>query len=234
MIELRGVRVEVAVPRAGSPALARTLLEGVDLVLSEHRIGVIGANGSGKSTLLRLLNGLVLPTTGRVMVDGLDTRSEGREVRRRVGFVFTDPLAQLVMATPADDIELSLRRTINDKAARRQRARDLLAERGLTELADQSVYDLSGGERQLVALTSILASGPATVVADEPTTLLDLRNRELIRDALAGLDQQLILATHDLEMAAGMERVVVVDNGQVVADGPPAASIDAYLGLMAS
>jgi len=233
VIELKGVRVEVAVPRAGAPAAVRTLLDGIDLVLAERRIGVIGANGSGKSTLLRLLNGLVLPSAGRVLVDGLDTREDGRKVRQRVGFVFTDPLAQLVMATPADDIELSLRRSIRDRDARRQRAEELLAARGLGDLADQSVYDLSGGERQLVALTSILATGPATIVADEPTTLLDLRNRELIREALASLDQQLVLATHDLEMARGMDRIVVIDGGRVVADGAPDASIDRYVARMA-
>ena len=232
MIELKGVRVAVAVPRAGAPAATRVLLDGVDLTLPERRIGVIGANGSGKSTLLRLLNGLMLPTSGRVLVDGLDTRTDGRAVRQRVGFVFTDPLAQLVMATPADDIELSLRRTIKDRSARRQRARDLLAGRGLGALADQSVYDLSGGERQLVALTSILATDPSVVVADEPTTLLDLRNRERVRQALTGLDQQLVLATHDLEMAAEMDRVLVVEDGRVVADGAPRDAIASYLELM--
>jgi biotin transport system ATP-binding protein len=232
VIELHGVRVAVAVPRAGAPAASRTLLDGIDLTLAERRIGVIGANGSGKSTLLRLLNGLMLPSSGRVLVDGLDTRTEGRQVRQRVGFVFTDPLAQLVMATPADDIELSLRRSIKDRAARFQRARDLLADRGLGALADQSVYDLSGGERQLVALTSILATEPSVIVADEPTTLLDLRNRELVRTALGDLDQQLILATHDLDIAATMDRVIVIDAGRVVADGPPQPSIAGYLELM--
>ncbi len=232
MIELQGVRVAVSVPRAGAPAATRVLLDGVDLTLAERRIGIIGANGSGKSTLLRLLNGLMLPTSGRVLVDRLDTRTDGRAVRQRVGFVFTDPLAQLVMATPADDIELSLRRTIKDRSVRRQRARDLLAARGLGALADQSVYDLSGGERQLVALTSILATAPSVVVADEPTTLLDLRNRERVRQALTSLDQQLVLATHDLEMAAEMDRVLVVEGGRVIADGAPRDAIASYLELM--
>ncbi len=232
MIELRDVRVAVAVPQAGSPAATRVLLDEVDLTLAERRISVIGANGSGKSTLLRLLNGLILPSQGHVLVDGLDTRSDGRRVRQRVGFVFTDPLAQLVMATPADDIELSLRRLIKDRSARFRRARDLLAARGLAALADQSVYDLSGGERQLVALTSILATEPAVVVADEPTTLLDLRNRERIREALAGLDQQVVLATHDLEMASDADRVIVVDSGRIVADGPAPESIAFYRELM--
>jgi biotin transport system ATP-binding protein len=232
VIELRGVRVAVAVPQAGAPPATRVLLDEVDLTLTERRICVIGANGSGKSTLLRLLNGLILPSQGQVLVDGLDTRRDGRRVRQRVGFVFTDPLAQLVMATPADDVELSLRRLIKDRTARFDRARELLAHRGLEALADQSVYDLSGGERQLVALTSILATEPAVVVADEPTTLLDLRNRERVRQALAGLDQQVVLATHDLEMAADADRVIVVEGGRIVADGPASDSIAFYRDLM--
>jgi len=195
-------------------------------------VAVIGANGSGKSTLLQLFNGLVLPSAGDVLVDGLDTARQGREVRRRVGFVFTDPMAQLVLATPADDIELSLRRLIRDRNARRVEALRLLGERGLAELADQSVYDLSGGERQLVALTSVLAASPSIVVADEPTTLLDLRNTDRVRAALAALEQQVVVATHDLELAADAERVLVIEGGRVAADGEPAEAIDFYLRLV--
>lgn len=222
--------VTVLAETAAGPG--RTILDRVDLELAERRVAVIGANGSGKSTLLRLLNGLILPSSGRVQVDGLDTRTDARAVRRRVGFVFTDPLAQLVMSTPADDVELSLRRLFPQRAQRRAQAVSLLAERGLGRLADQSIYSLSGGERQLVALTSVLAAGPAILVADEPTTLLDLRNRNLVRRAFDALDQQLIYATHDLGHAAQAERVLVVDDGRVVVDGEPQASIAAYRALM--
>ncbi len=208
------------------------LLHPTSLELAERRVAVIGANGSGKSTLLQLFNGLVLPSAGDVLVDGLDTARRGREVRRRVGFVFTDPMAQLVLATPADDIELSLRRLIRDRNARRVEALRLLGERGLAELADQSVYDLSGGERQLVALTSVLAASPSIVVADEPTTLLDLRNTDRVRAALAALEQQVVVATHDLELAADAERVLVIEGGRVAADGEPAEAIDFYLRLV--
>ncbi|MBK9697018.1 MAG: ABC transporter ATP-binding protein [Propionibacteriaceae bacterium] len=232
MIELQGVQVVVSVPRAGGRPLRRILVAETTLRLAERRIAVIGANGSGKSTLLRLLNGLVLPTSGHVLVDGLDTRDQGREVRRRVGFIFTDPLAQLVMATAADDVELSLRRDVPDRTERRRRALALLEQRGLGRFADQSVYDLSGGERQLVALTSVLAADPVIVVADEPTTLLDLRNRTLIQRALSEVGQQVIVATHDLEIAADADRVLVVDEGRVVADGAPGPTIASYLELM--
>lgn len=228
MIRLHDVNV-LAETAAGP---GRTILDRVNLELAERRVAVIGANGSGKSTLLRLLNGLILPSSGRVEVDGLDTRTDARAVRRRVGFVFTDPLAQLVMSTPADDIELSLRRILPKQAQRRAHALALLAERGLERLADQSIYSLSGGERQLVALTSVLAAGPAILVADEPTTLLDLRNRNLVRRAFDGLEQQLVYATHDLEHAAQAERVLVVDEGRVFVDGEPQASIAAYRALM--
>jgi len=229
VIELR--EVTVTVPATGVGTETRALLADVTLTLSEHRIAVVGANGSGKSTLLRLLNGLILPSQGHVRVDGLDTASHGGEVRRRVGFVFTDPLAQLVMPTPIEDVALSLRRTL-PRAERRERAAQLLAAYGLGHVQHSSVYDLSGGERQLVALVSVLAVEPAVVVADEPTTLLDLRNRNRIRDELARLDQQLIVATHDLELAQDAERVLVVDGGRIVADGPPELAIGAYVELV--
>ncbi|MCW5952800.1 MAG: ABC transporter ATP-binding protein [Propionibacteriaceae bacterium] len=232
MIRLEGASVDVPDPATG-PRARRRILGPISLELTERRIAFIGANGSGKSTLLRLLNGLLVPDAGRVLVGELDTRREGRRIRRQVGFVFTDPLAQLVMATPADDIELSLRATVPDRTERRATAHRLLAQRGLEHLADSSVYDLSGGERQLVALTSVLACAPAIVVADEPTTLLDLRNRNRIRTALAGLEQQLLVATHDLGMAAEADRVIVIDDGVVVADGEPGAAIAAYRELMA-
>ncbi len=226
--------VSVRMPSYAAPAAAneQAVLEAVTLELAEPRIAVVGANGSGKSTLLRLLNGLVLPTSGRVLVDGLDTRRDTAAVRRRVGFVFTEPLHQLLQPTPAEDVELSLRRTVPDRRARRQAARGLLDRYGLGHLADRSIYDLSGGERQLVALVSVLAVQPQVLVADEPTTLLDLRNRNRVRAVLAALPQQVVLATHDLELAADFQRVLVVDGGRVVHDGAPADAIEAYRALV--
>ena len=166
-------------------------------------------------------------------VAGFDTVRAGRKVRQRVGFVFTDPLAQLVMPPPVEDVELSLRRSVRDRRQRTARALALLRERGLEHVARSSVYDLSGGERQLVALTSVLAVEPEVVVADEPTTLLDLRNRIRFREALAALPQQVVYATHDLELAAEAERVLVVDQGRVVADGPPGPALQHYRELAA-
>jgi biotin transport system ATP-binding protein len=191
---------------------------------------MIGGNGSGKSTIARLINGLVTPTSGRVIVDGLDVARNGAAVRRKVGFCFTDPAAQLVMPTCVEDVELSLRRHEKDGDRRRERALDVLAEYGLDHLADTSVHALSGGQRQLLALAGVLAVGPEIVVADEPTTLLDLANTRMIGERLYGLSQQLVLVTHDLDLVLGCERVLVVHDAAIVFDGPPDEAVAHYRG----
>ncbi|MCG6566207.1 energy-coupling factor ABC transporter ATP-binding protein [Tessaracoccus sp. ZS01] len=231
MIQLRDARVVVPASRQGDPD--RVLLAGVTLDLAERRVAVIGANGSGKSTLLRLLNGLRTVTSGQVLVDGLDADRDGKAVRQKVGFIFTDPLAQLLMSTPVEDVELSLRSLISNRAERTAQAHALLEERGIGHVAHQSIYDLSGGERQLVALTSVLAVEPAILVADEPTTLLDLRNKLMLRRVFAELDQQIVFSTHDLDVALDAERVIVVDGGRIVADGEPGETVDFYTRIMA-
>ena len=231
MIELEGVKVVVPASRRGDPD--RTLLADVSLTLAEHRICIIGANGSGKSTLLRLLNGLRLPTAGTVTAGGFSTVDHGRAIRTKVGFIFTDPLAQLVMSTPIEDVELSLRSHVKGRANRARRAMELLESRGLGSIAHQSIHDLSGGERQLVALTSVLAVEPEIIVADEPTTLLDLRNKLALRRTFASLPQQLIFSTHDMDVAADASRVLVVADGRVVADDEPGPAIAFYENSMA-
>ncbi len=204
------------------------VLDPTTLTLTEQRVALVGANGSGKSTLARLLNGLVTPTTGRVVVDGLDVARDGAAVRRRVAFCFTDPAAQLVMPTVAEDVALSLRRRHRDRRERRVAAVAVLERYGLAGLADRSVHALSGGQRQLLALAGVLATDPDVLVADEPTTLLDLRNTRQVADLLFALPQQLVLVTHDLALAERCERALLVEAGRVVADGPPAEVVDTY------
>lgn len=209
-----------------------TLLEPTTCTLSERRIAVIGANGSGKSTLARLTNGLALPSAGTVRVNGLDTGRDGAAVRRQVGFVFTDPDAQLVMPTPVEDVALSLRRLGLSGEARDSHVRAVLSRFGLAARADQAVHALSGGQKQLLALAGVLATEPAVLVCDEPTTLLDLRWRRVVDELIDGLEQQVLLVTHDLDAAARADRVLVVDHARVVFDGDPAAAVDHYVDLM--
>ncbi|MEX0426513.1 energy-coupling factor ABC transporter ATP-binding protein [Nocardioides sp. DS6] len=227
MAEIRLEGAEVRIEDADGAS--RTILSPTTLTLTEQRIGVIGGNGSGKSTLARLVNGLVEPTAGRVSVDGLDVVRHGAAVRRKVGFCFTDPAAQLVMPTCVEDVELSLRRTVKDRVRRRQLALETLARFGLAERADVSVHALSGGQRQLLALAGVLATEPEVLVCDEPTTLLDLRNTRMIGDLLLSLPQQLVLVSHDLDLVRRCDRVLVVEDGAVRFDGPAEEAVADYV-----
>lgn len=211
---------------------ARRVLDDVSIRLSERRIGIVGANGSGKSTLARMINGLVLPDRGTVTVGGLDTRRATRKVRRRVGFVFTDPDRQILMPTVAEDVELSLSRERLSGEVRAARVREALGRFGLAAHADQPAHELSGGQKQLLALASVLIMEPQVIVADEPTTLLDLRNARMLRAAFATLEHQLIVVTHDLDLVADFDRVLVVDGGRIHADDAPDAALAAYRRLM--
>ena len=213
------------------PGQQRPVLHDISVRLDEHRIGVIGANGSGKSTFARLLNGLIVPDRGSVHIDGHDTRRDGKRVRQLVGFCFTDPDAQIVMPTVAEDVAFSLRRELRGPALR-TRVQEVLVRFGLVEHADHPAHLLSGGQKQLLALASVLVTEPALIVMDEPTTLLDLRNARQILNLVASLGEQVVLLTHHLDLLTGFDRVLVFDEGRIAADAPPDQAIDRYHRLM--
>lgn len=210
----------------------RRVLRGIDLRIEERRVGIVGANGSGKSTLARMINGLLTPTSGTVTVDGLDTARKGARVRRKVGFVFTDPDTQIVMPTVTEDLAFSLRRSGLTDAEVAARVTEILDRFGLAGHAEHPSHLLSGGQKQLLALGAVLIRRPEVIVADEPTTLLDLRNARIIAEALDAVDQQVIVVTHQLSLLAGFDRVIVVDDGAVAFDGDPAAALPAYRELV--
>nr|WP_277628385.1 ABC transporter ATP-binding protein [Arsenicicoccus dermatophilus] len=211
----------------------RRVLDRVDLTLTEPRVGLVGANGSGKSTLARMLNGLVTPTEGRVLVDGLDPAREGAAVRRKVGFVFPDPEAQIVMPTVREDVEFSLRRRPDlTDADKRRLVDEVLARYSLADHADHPAHQLSSGQKQLLALAAVLVTRPHVLVCDEPTTLLDLRHSRQVAQVLATLEQQVVLVTHHLWLLDGWERVICIDEGRVAADGPAAEVLPFYQRLM--
>ncbi|MCU1477790.1 MAG: ATP-binding cassette protein [Subtercola sp.] len=207
----------------------RLALDSVSLHLDAHRIAVIGSNGSGKSTFARVLGGLVSPTTGTVSVHGVDPVRQSAALRRLVGFVFSNPDAQIIMPTVAEDAAFSLRSEKLPRAESAERVRVALEEFGLTELADRAAYDLSGGQKQLLALCGAVIRRPQLMIADEPTAYLDARNARLIADhLLAPTDRRLVLVTHDLELAQRCDVAVLFEDGRMTGVGDPADLVSRY------
>jgi biotin transport system ATP-binding protein len=206
----------------------RTVLRDVDLALDDHRIAIIGLNGSGKSTLVRLLNGLVRPSSGQVRIGDLVVGRDDKQIRRLVGFVFQHPENQIVMPVVADDLAFGCRNLGLPRVETENRIATVLADLGLTELADRESHTLSGGEKQLVALAAVLVMEPSLIVFDEPTTMLDLANRRRLQRVIDGLPQRVVLVTHDLELAAEYPRVFVLHDGRVINDSGPDEAIACY------
>ncbi|WP_288349197.1 ATP-binding cassette domain-containing protein [uncultured Thalassospira sp.] len=211
----------------------RRVLENIDLALGEKRIGIIGANGSGKSTFVRLLNGLQTATSGRVLVDDLDPAKDGRKVRRHVGFVFQNPDNQIVYPVVEEDLAFGLKALKLPKDEINRRIDEILARYDLLDFKTHPSHLLSGGQKQLLAISGVLVMEPRYIVLDEPTTLLDLRNRNRVERAIADLDQTVITVSHDLDLIADYDRVLVVENGRIAVDDRPAVAIARYREMMA-
>lgn len=210
----------------------REVLREINLTLSERRIAIVGSNGSGKTTFARLLNGLQIPSEGKVLVDGLDTRTDGKAVRRRVGFVFQNPDNQIVFPIVEEDLAFGLKNLKLDQAAIKTSIDDVLTRYDLARFRHSSTHLLSGGQKQLLAIASVLVMQPQYVVLDEPTTLLDLRNQRLIAQVIRELQQVAIVASHDLELIDDFDRVIVFDSGRVVVDDEPSSALKRYVGMM--
>ena len=208
------------------------ILQDVSLSLTESRIGVIGANGSGKSTLARLINGLVTPTSGTITVNGLDVALNVKQIRRQVGFVFQNPDNQIVFPVVSEDLDFGLKSRLPLAAERLVRIKETLSRLGIDALIDRAVHQLSGGEKQLVALAAVLSLEPQILVLDEPTTQLDLRYRNRFMQIVSNLSQPIIMVTHDLDLLANFDRVLVIDHGQVVHDSSPHTALNWYVEFM--
>ena len=207
----------------------RAVLSGVDVDLDARTIAVIGDNGSGKSTFARVVAGLVRRDTGDVDVLGLDPDRDAAELRRRVALVLSNPDAQIVMPVVADDVGFSLRAERLPRAERAERVARALERFGLTELAERPAHDLSGGQKQLLALCGAFVRDPNLVVADEPTAYLDARNARRVADhLLADTGHALVLVTHDLALARRCDAAVLFADGAVSAAGAASDVVDAY------
>lgn len=215
----------------GGPYETRAL-DDVSLTIHDGEfIGLIGHTGSGKSTLVQHLNGLILPTSGKITVDGMDLAEKGtdrRAIRRRVGLVFQYPENQLFEETVAKDIafgpkNLGLGEEEIDRRVRTAMRRVAL---DYDKLAQRSVFELSGGQMRRVAIAGVLAMEPQTLVLDEPCAGLDPRGREEILGLISDLHREsgatIVMVSHSMDdVAALAERVIVMNHGKVAMDGTP-------------
>lgn len=220
--------MDIRFENAGVDYGSRTALVPLNLTLQERRIGVIGLNGSGKTTFARLINGLVKPTSGRVVVDGLDTVGDAAEVLGKVGYIFQSPQNQIILPIVRDDIAFGLKARGYDKAQIEAAVEGILGRFGVGHLGARRAHELSGGELQMAALCSVLVTGPDILILDEPTNQLDLKNRALVQRTMATLPENVIVISHDLPLLEDFERVLLFDQGRLVADAPAMETIARY------
>lgn len=188
---------------------------------------VLGRNGSGKSTFARLLNALLLPTKGRVLIDGLDTANEDNiwEIRRTAGMVFQNPDNQIIGTVVEEDVAFGPENLGIEPLEIRKRVDEALETTGIVKFAKNAPHLLSGGQKQRVAIAGILAMKPACIILDEATSMLDPVGRKEVMQVLKKLNEEekitIIHITHHMDEASMADRVIVVDKGRIALDGNP-------------
>jgi cobalt/nickel transport system ATP-binding protein len=183
-------------------------------------VGLIGANGAGKTTLMRALLGL-LPHEGRITVDGTEvTKKTLPEIRRKLGFVLQNSDNQMFMPTVYEDMIFGPMNYGLSREEADRRVDAVLARLDLTELKHRHNHKLSGGEKRMAAIATVLAMEPEAILMDEPTSALDPKNRRLVINTIRELPETKIITSHDLDMIWDTcDRVILLDRGTVVADG---------------
>ncbi|WHA40651.1 energy-coupling factor ABC transporter ATP-binding protein [Agrobacterium larrymoorei] len=220
--------MDIQFQNAGVSFEGRMALAPLNLSLNQHRIGIIGLNGSGKTTFARMINGLTKPSSGQVIVNGLDTVKDADAVLKEIGFVFQNPQNQIILPIIRDDIAFGLKNRAMSKGAVEEAVQVILRRFGIEHLSDRRAHELSGGELQLSALAALTITGPKILIMDEPTNQLDLRNRALVEKTMSGLEQDLVVITHDLPLLESFDRVLLFNQGALVADGLPSDVISRY------
>lgn len=189
-------------------------------------LAIIGKNGSGKSTLAKNLNGLLLPTDGRILIAGMDTRDDELvwKVRQTAGMVFQNPDNQLVSSIVEDDIAFGPENLGVPRDEIRRRVDESIEAVGMTEYLLGAPHQLSGGQKQRIAIAGVLAMRPDCIIFDEPTAMLDPQGRADVMDIIKTLSDEgitIILITHFMEEAAEADRVIIMDDGKILLDGRP-------------
>ncbi len=217
---------------AGYAVAGKGILSGLTLTLAEPRIGIIGRNGSGKTTLLRLIAGLVAPTTGRVRVDGIDPFADRKGALAALGILFQNPDHQILFPTVEEELAFGLvqQGLTPEEAAGRVAA--LLVAEGRAHWAKVPVSTLSQGQRHYLCLMTVLLMQPRTILLDEPLAGLDLPTQARLARRFAALPQRLVTITHDPAVLAGADRVLWLEAGRIVADGPPGEVVPAFTAEM--
>ena len=190
-------------------------------------VALLGHNGSGKSTLAKLMNGILVPNSGKVLVDGLDTSEEEHiwDIRRRVGMVFQNPDNQIVATTVEEDVAFGPENLGVEPSEIRRRVDEALESVHMSEFKEHSPSQLSGGQKQRVAIAGILAMKPECILFDESTAMLDPRGREEVMEQILKLKSEgmtVVLITHYMNEAVFADRVVVVNEGEIAMDSAPA------------
>lgn len=204
-------------------------LDKINLEIHEGEfVVIIGSNGSGKSTLAKLLNVLLVPSGGSILVDGLDTKNPDNvwEIRQRIGMVFQNPDNQLVAATVEEDVAFGPENLGVPPVDIRRRVDDALRQVGMDGFQKHAPHNLSGGQKQRIAIAGVIAMLPKCIVLDEPTAMLDPQGRREVVETITRLNREqkktVILITHYMEEAIGADRVVVLNNGVIQMQGTPA------------
>lgn len=223
-----GIRIEAA----EFSVSGKVILAGIDLHLTEDRIGIVGQNGSGKTTLLRLMAGLIVPTSGRVVVDGHDP-GDRRAMLSRVGILFQNPDHQILFPIVEEELAFGLRQMGRTKGQAAAEVAARLAVEGRAHWSGLSTHSLSQGQRQYLCLLAVLMMEPATILLDEPFAALDLPTKARLVRRLSALPQRLITISHDPAAVAECDRVIWLEGGKVAGDGAPGAVLPAFRAEMA-
>jgi len=220
--------------------ISPVVLNGVDLEIQQGSfVAVLGHNGSGKSTLAKHMNAILLPTGGKVWVDGMDTADTARllDVRSTVGMVFQNPDNQIVANVVEEDVAFAPENLGIPPQEIRSRVDEALKLVGMYEFREHAPHLLSGGQKQRIAIAGVIAMRPRCVVLDEPTAMLDPIGRSEVLRTIRLLNQQqgvtVVLITHHMDEAAQADRLVVMTKGRIFADGPPKEVFQDVEGLRA-